>query len=148
MDLGFNTVSIDAVANTMTVGGSVHFANLTGPLYNAWKEWRRPTSPSPRPHAKTTHSCHSHDRSRLVLLRRHCRRHSRRRRRVLRRPPRPPDRRSPISPNGDGDRRLARRLGDQPPRPLVGNARRRLQLRHRHLGHLLDLRLHQRRPGH
>ena len=41
IDLGhFNTVSIDRDANTMTVGGSVHFANITGLLYDAGKEFR------------------------------------------------------------------------------------------------------------
>ncbi|KAF6223377.1 hypothetical protein HO133_000219 [Letharia lupina] len=41
IDLGhFNTVSIDKDANTMTVGGSVHFANITGLLYDAGKEFR------------------------------------------------------------------------------------------------------------
>ena len=41
IDLGhFNNFSIDGNANTITIGGSVHFANITGPLYNAGKEWR------------------------------------------------------------------------------------------------------------
>ncbi|MCJ1386176.1 hypothetical protein MMC17_009302 [Xylographa soralifera] len=41
IDLGhFDTVSIDHAANTMTVGGSVHFANITGPLYDAGKEFQ------------------------------------------------------------------------------------------------------------
>ena len=41
IDLGnFNTVDIDQGAKTMTIGGSVHFANVTAPLYNAGKEFR------------------------------------------------------------------------------------------------------------
>ncbi|MCJ1282144.1 hypothetical protein MMC26_001467 [Xylographa opegraphella] len=41
IDLGnFNNVSIDKDANTMTVGGAVHFANITGPLYDAGKEFQ------------------------------------------------------------------------------------------------------------
>ncbi|MCJ1436573.1 hypothetical protein MMC27_005953 [Xylographa pallens] len=41
IDLGnFNTVSIDQTASTMTVGGAVHFANITGPLYDAGKEFQ------------------------------------------------------------------------------------------------------------
>ena len=41
IDLGyFNTVSIDKDASTMTVGGSVRFGNVTGPLYDAGKEFR------------------------------------------------------------------------------------------------------------
>lgn len=41
MDLGhFNNYSINAEANTITVGGSIHFRNITGPLYAAGKEWR------------------------------------------------------------------------------------------------------------
>ena len=43
IDLGhFNTVSIDADASTMTIGGSVRFGNVTGrPLYDAGKEFRK-----------------------------------------------------------------------------------------------------------
>ncbi|KAL2047408.1 hypothetical protein N7G274_001429 [Stereocaulon virgatum] len=41
IDLGhFETVSIDQNANTMTVGGAVRFANITGPLYDAGKEFQ------------------------------------------------------------------------------------------------------------
>lgn len=41
MDLGhFDSVSVDKNASTMTVGGSVRFGNVTGPLYDAGKEFR------------------------------------------------------------------------------------------------------------
>lgn len=41
IDLGhFDTVSVNKNANTMTVGGSVRFGNVTGPLYDAGKEFR------------------------------------------------------------------------------------------------------------
>lgn len=41
MDLGgFYGIEIDAEANTMTAGANVHFANITGPLYDAGKEFR------------------------------------------------------------------------------------------------------------
>ena len=41
IDLGhFDSVSIDQIANTMTVGGAVRFANITGRLYDAGKEFR------------------------------------------------------------------------------------------------------------
>jgi len=44
IDLGhFNTFSIDFNANTLTIGDFVYFANITGPLYDARKEWRRLT---------------------------------------------------------------------------------------------------------
>lgn len=42
IDLGhFNSVAINGSANTITVGGSVHFHNITGPLYAAGKEFRK-----------------------------------------------------------------------------------------------------------
>lgn len=67
IDLGhFNTFSIDSNANTITVGGSVHFANITGPLYDAGKEWRTLAFASLIvPSLKCVY------RSRFVLLRRH-----------------------------------------------------------------------------
>ena len=44
IDLGyFRTFSINFPANTITVGGSIHFATITGPLYDAGKEWRKST---------------------------------------------------------------------------------------------------------
>ena len=44
IDLGhFQTFSINSRPNTITVGGSIHFANITGPLYDASKEWRKST---------------------------------------------------------------------------------------------------------
>lgn len=42
IDLGlFRDVSIDATGNTMTIGGSVRFGDIFGPLYAAGKEIRR-----------------------------------------------------------------------------------------------------------
>ena len=42
LDLGnFNSVSIDSSNNLMTIGGSVRFQNMTGPLQAALKEIRR-----------------------------------------------------------------------------------------------------------
>lgn len=37
----FNTVTVDQSAQTMTIGGSVIFANLIEPLYNAGFELRQ-----------------------------------------------------------------------------------------------------------
>jgi FAD/FMN-containing dehydrogenase len=42
VDLGnFKNVSVDASANTMTVGGSAIFADIYDPLYNAGKQFRK-----------------------------------------------------------------------------------------------------------
>jgi len=38
---GFYGVHIDTVANTLTAGGNVHFANITGAVYAAGREIRR-----------------------------------------------------------------------------------------------------------
>ena len=39
----FKTLSIDSAASTLTIGGSIRFGDITGPLYDARKEWRRLT---------------------------------------------------------------------------------------------------------
>lgn len=42
IDLGlFNGVTIDTNQNTMTIGGSVKFSQVTGPLFKAGKEIRK-----------------------------------------------------------------------------------------------------------
>ena len=37
----FKSLSIDSAASTLTIGGSIRFGDVTGPLYDAGKEWRR-----------------------------------------------------------------------------------------------------------
>ena len=45
IDLGnFDTVKVDANSSTVTVGGSVKFGNITGPVYDAGKEIRMASS--------------------------------------------------------------------------------------------------------
>ena len=83
-----------------------------------------------------------------MLLRWHSWRFARRRSRTLRRAAWPSARCSPISQTGNGYWRVVECFKNQPPEPLVGNARGRLQFRHRHVSHLSGLRVHQQRPGH
>ena len=41
IDLGnFNQVKVDTASSTLTVGGSVSFGNVTGPIFAAGKEMR------------------------------------------------------------------------------------------------------------
>lgn len=47
LDLGhFKTVEVDAEANTLTIGGSVTFAEIMDPLYNAGKQIRKSFIPT------------------------------------------------------------------------------------------------------
>lgn len=37
----FNQIDIDVSTNTVTLGGGLHFGEITGPLYDAGKELRK-----------------------------------------------------------------------------------------------------------
>ena len=135
----------------MTVGGSVHFSNITGLLYNAGKEFRAYIITNVILFVITMPRLYSNRlvyRSWLVLLRRHSRSYTRRRCRTLRRFARSPDRCSPIGQNGNRYWLPNQCFSDQPPRPVVGHARGGLQFWHRHVSHVPSLRFHKQRPSH
>lgn len=129
----------------------MHFANLTGPLYDAGKEWRRQSTFNRLLYIVAMQRSCTHKlfyRGWLVLLRWHSWSYPGGRRRTLRRFARSSDRRPQIGQNGDRYWLLDRCLRNQPPGPLVGHARCGFQFWHRHFSHLRSLQFHKQRPSH
>lgn len=145
----------------MTIGGSVHFANITGPLFDAGKEFRQSSSsnpfplsislPFPFPDTSRTDALMNESngvcRSRIRFLRRFGRFQPRRRLRTLWWFARPTTRCTSLCSHDNRNWFLDRGLGHQAPRALVGDARGGVQFWHRHLGHLHGVQFYKRRPS-